>query len=152
MRLVLDSNVVLALWLFEDPALQALRDAVEAGRFALLSRDDALTELALVLAYPQFAADAARREAILQRYRNLLHCLPVADSALADELAKLPLCADEDDQKFLEIAWQGEAAVLLTRDRQLLKSGRRRIYRERFLSLRPEDFIRQQLLPDETAT
>ncbi|MFN3631051.1 MAG: putative toxin-antitoxin system toxin component, PIN family, partial [Casimicrobiaceae bacterium] len=39
--------------------------------------------------------------------------------------ASLPRCSDRTDQKFLEVALCGEADVLLTYDRALLKMNRR---------------------------
>ena len=44
-RLVLDTNTVLALWMFRDPKLEALRGWIESGRCRLFSREDALEEL-----------------------------------------------------------------------------------------------------------
>ncbi|MDA0234164.1 MAG: PIN domain-containing protein, partial [Proteobacteria bacterium] len=52
--LVLDTNTVLALWMFRDPALEALRAWIDAGSCRLVSRADALEELRRVLAYAQF--------------------------------------------------------------------------------------------------
>lgn len=140
-RLVIDTNVVLALWLFVDPALDDLRRAIEAGHYLLLSRDDALTELALVLAYPQFGQQATQRQAILARYRRHLHCLSAPTDEEQAELARLPQCADGDDQKFIEIAWLGGAGQLLTRDRQLLKTGRKQVLKTRFQTQSPEAFL-----------
>lgn len=147
--LVIDTNVVLALWLFADPALSTLRAAIETGRFTLLSRADALTELALVLDYPRFGLDAGARETILAHYRRWLHCLPLPSAAQTVELAGLPACADRDDQKFIEIAYLGGAAQLLTRDRQLLRIGRKRQLKARFQTLSPEAFI--QAMPPASA-
>jgi predicted nucleic acid-binding protein len=45
--------------------------------------------------------------------------------AAASTLAALPLCADPDDQKFLELAARCGADCLVTGDRELLKLARR---------------------------
>jgi len=133
-RLVLDSNIVLALWMFRDPALAALRAQVEAGGVELLSRNDALEELTRVLAYRQFALDRAIQARLLADYQERITRLPAAEPAAAP----LPLCRDPDDQKFLEIARDGGANALLTRDKALLRLARHRLIRPRFAILTPE--------------
>lgn len=134
-RLVLDTNTVLALWMFRDPALAGLRARCEAGGLTLLTRDDALEELTRVLAYRQFALQAATRAALLAAYQSLSTPLP---PARADGALPLPPCRDPDDQKFLEIARDGAAHALLTRDKALLRLARHRLLRERLAILTPE--------------
>lgn len=131
---VLDTNTVLALWLFRDPALPALRAALESGRLHAASRGDALEELRRVLAYPQFRLDAASQHAILDRYRA--GCTLIGDAGA--EFASLPRCRDADDQKFLEIALASGACCLLSRDKALLRLARHARVRERFAILTPE--------------
>lgn len=130
---VLDTNTIMALWFFNDPALTPLRDWIAAGHARLLSRDDALEELRRVLAYRQFACPPDRQAEILDRYRAQTICIPATGTP-----AELPRCRDADDQKFLEIAHDGEARWLLTRDKALLRSGRHRLMRERCSVITPE--------------
>ncbi|TVO57870.1 putative toxin-antitoxin system toxin component, PIN family [Denitromonas halophila] len=130
---VLDTNTIMALWFFNDPALTTLRDWIAAGHTRLLTRDDALEELRRVLAYRQFACPPERQAEILARYRTQAVCVPAADTP-----AELPRCRDADDQKFLEIAHDGEARWLLTRDKALLRSGRHRLMRDRCRVITPE--------------
>ena len=139
--LVLDTNTVLALWMFRDPVLNALREWIEAGNCLLYSRDDALEELRRVLAYRQFGLDEVSRHAIDADYRSLLAPLNAhLGSAATENLALLPHCSDRDDQKFMEIAIQGQATHLLTRDKALLKLARYRSIRDRFDIITPERF------------
>jgi len=130
---VLDTNTVLALWMFHDPALEALRQWIHAGSCRLVSRADALEELRRVLAYAQFGLDAGRQDALRARYLARLAVLP--DDAHA---GALPSCRDPDDQKFLEIAGAAGAATLITRDKALLRLARHRLVRARFAILTPE--------------
>ncbi len=134
--LVLDTNTVMALWFFEDPRLAALRDAIEGEAPALASRADALEELRRVLAYAQFAIPPARQGELLDAYRARLTLVapPTADAAL------LPPCRDPDDQKFLEIARDAQASVLLTRDKLLLRLRRHRLIRPLFDICPPDGF------------
>lgn len=144
-RVVLDTNTVMALWLFEDPALMRLRDAIEGRHFTLVTRADALDELRHVLAYRQFGVAAERQAAILAGYTARVTLLPDRDAAVlldgsAQTLPPLPLCRDRDDQKFLEIARDGEASHLVSRDKALLKLNRHRLLRSLFAVLTPENF------------
>lgn len=140
--LVLDTNTVLALWMFRDPTLNALREWIEAGNCRLYSREDALEELRRVLAYRQFGLDEVSQQAIIGGYRLLLTpCPPPTDRSTTAAPALLPRCRDADDQKYLEIAVQLGAAHLLTRDKALLKLARHRTIRDRLTILTPERFI-----------
>ncbi|WP_298622987.1 putative toxin-antitoxin system toxin component, PIN family [uncultured Zoogloea sp.] len=131
---VLDTNVVLSLWMFEDPALVRLRAAVESGALRPLSREDCLGELARVLAYPQFAQSPERQAEIAATYRARCTLVePVAPPA-----CELPNCLDRDDQKFLELARDSSARALLTRDKLVLKLGKRPVIAARFAILTPE--------------
>jgi putative PIN family toxin of toxin-antitoxin system len=138
-RLVLDTNTVLALWMFRDPALAALREWIEAGGCRLYSRADALEELRRVLAYRQFGLDEPTQARILHAY--LERTLNAADhSPLPAALPDLPRCRDEDDQKFLEIAQASAADYLLTRDKALLRLRRHPAMRTHCTIERPEAF------------
>lgn len=135
LRLVVDTNTVLALWMFRDPVLEGLRTWIESARPGLFAREDTLAELAAVLGYAQFGHPESVQTTLLANYRNRVQCLPTSTTELA-----LPACKDPDDQKFLEVAWQASASHLLTRDRALLAMARRREIRERFRILSPESF------------
>jgi putative PIN family toxin of toxin-antitoxin system len=139
MRLVLDSNCVLALWVFRDPALSSLRLACEAGAYTLLSNEACLVELERVLAYPAFKLEPVGIQAILTAYRARLEMIRNPSSAAF----RLPLCKDRDDQKFLELARDGQADCLLSRDKALLKLARKQVLQGRFAILTPEKFCQE---------
>lgn len=139
-RLVLDTNTVLALWMFRDPQLAALEKLIERGECTLYSRDDALEELRCVLAYPQFKMQPPQQLTLHAAYRQRLSPLPAGPA----QRAALPACRDADDQKFLEIARDAGASHLLTRDKALLKLARHRQVRDRFTILTPERFLNEQ--------
>lgn len=140
--LVLDTNTVLALWMFRDPALDALRDWIEAGNCRLYSREDALEELRRVLGYRQFGLDAAAQKALSENYCELLTFWAGQDAtdSIPPAADSLPRCRDPDDQKFLEIASLSAASHLLTRDKDLLRLNRKLSRRKRLEILRPEAF------------
>jgi len=131
---VLDTNVVLSLWMFEDPALVRLRAAVENGLLRPFTREDCLGELSRVLAYTQFAQPPERQAEIAAAYRARCCVIDVVDAPSCE----LPACLDRDDQKFLEVARDSGAKALLTRDKLVLKLGRRPVIGARFAILTPE--------------
>jgi len=131
---VLDTNVVLSLWMFEDPALVRLRAAVESGLLRPFTREDCLGELSRVLAYTQFAQPPERQAEIAATYRARCCVIDVVDAPSCE----LPACLDRDDQKFLEVARDSGAKALLTRDKLVLKLGRRPVIGARFAILTPE--------------
>lgn len=124
MRLVLDTNVILDLVLFDEPSTRALRDAIESGGMTVYTCDECLDELRRVLDYPKFKPQAAP-EAAYARYAAWAErvALPVAPAAT------LPRCSDPDDQKFLALALAVRADRLVTKDKALLElSSRTRKY------------------------
>lgn len=139
--LVLDTNTILALWHFGDPALDALQRALGTTAQPIFTREDALEELRRVLAYIQFGITAPEQQRLFAAYRTRAHSLTEA----LDDVPPLPLCRDPDDQKFLEIARDAGASHLLTRDKLLLKLGRHRLVRGRFSILTPERYVAENL-------
>ena len=142
-RLVLDTNTVMALWFFEDPRLARLRDAIEHHAPPLLARADTLGELRHVLAYRQFGASPDRQRDIFDAYTARVTIAgPVHRTDGDDPLCvpALPTCRDRDDQKFLEVARDGGASHLLSRDKALLKLHRHRLVRGLFAVVTPETY------------
>ncbi|MBQ7627172.1 MAG: PIN domain-containing protein [Rhodocyclaceae bacterium] len=134
LRLVLDTNVVLALWHFRDPALRALATLLAQPSARLFTREDALAELADVLARARFALAPDEQTALLARYRARCEILPVRTPTAPP----LPRVRDADDQKFLEIARDARATHLVSRDRAVLAAGRQKAAKTLFLTLSPE--------------
>lgn len=139
-RIVLDTNTVLALWMFHDPRLRTLRDWIDTDACTLCARVDALSELQLVLAYRQFALDTLTQQSLFHDYRARVE---IFDAAASSGERPLPACRDADDQKFLELAFDADASSLLTRDKALLRLARHRLLRERFAIVTPEQFVSQ---------
>ncbi|MBU0750678.1 MAG: putative toxin-antitoxin system toxin component, PIN family [Gammaproteobacteria bacterium] len=133
-KVVLDTNVVLSLFVFADSRYLAIRAAIENGAWIALTNARCLHELGRVLAYPMFRLDAAAQAAAYSAYAALTQ-LPAPAAA---EPVALPLCKDPDDQKFLELARDGGAQILVTSDKALLKLARRRRLAHLFRILTPD--------------
>lgn len=122
-RIVLDTNVWLDLLLFQDPRAATLAAALRDGRVVAVTSAECRAEWLQVLGYPRLQLDEDRRAGLVQAFDSLAQPLP--DAAPAREPTLLPRCADRDDQKFLQLAFDSGARWLLSRDRDVLALGRR---------------------------
>lgn len=122
MRLVLDTNVVLDLLYWNDPAAAPLLAALDGGSASAVTDARCFAELQHVLRLDRFALDAAARQAMALRYRAICQWHETA----AAPARSLPRCKDADDQKFLELALDAAADLLVTKDKALLALARRR--------------------------
>jgi len=121
---VLDTNIVLDLWIFDDPRTQGLRHALGQGRLRWIATASMREELRRVLGYPHLAARMApitpsgcSTEAILQAFD--------VQATLLDDAPKASCtCKDADDQKFIDLA-VAHRALLLSKDAQVLCMRRR---------------------------
>jgi predicted nucleic acid-binding protein len=115
-RRVLDTNIVLDLWVFDEPKAAALRTSVETGTSGWIATAAMREELARVLAYPQIVkrltARALPADTVLAHFDRHAHLQPDAPKAPY-------ACKDADDQKFIDLAVQHTAA-LHSKDAQVL--------------------------------
>ena len=133
-RVVLDTNVLVSLWIFADSRYAPLRTALEDGRWQALTSAPCLAEFERVLDYPQFAVAPERQRQALAEYRRFAASVDAAP----ESPAPLPRCKDKDDQKFLELARDGKAEWLVTADRALLVLARRQKLAHLFRIVAPD--------------
>ena len=112
---VIDTNLVLSALLFANGRLAPLRLAWQMGQCLPLVSAATATELVRVLAYPKFKLSADEREQLLADY--LPYCRSVR---MPPRLPKLPLCRDNADQMFIQLAAISKADYLVTGDKDLL--------------------------------
>ncbi len=129
-----DTNVLLSMFVFPDSRFAPLRERLIAGQYIALSDERCLTEFRRVLQYPMFALDDGAQTAAFERYRQLVESV----AANPTPAYALPRCSDSDDQKFLEVARDGQADWLLTSDKALLKLARRQKLSGKFQILTPD--------------
>jgi putative PIN family toxin of toxin-antitoxin system len=132
---VLDTNVALDLFHWQDPVAAPLLAAAGSGRVELLTDAACFAEFAHVVARPEFGLGAAAAASTTEAYRQLAR-LHGGESA-AGKLPRLPRCRDPDDQKFLELARDAAADLLVTRDKALLALARRKYALAGFRILQP---------------
>ena len=125
---VLDTNIVLDLFVFDDAKTRPLKAALTAALTATLKAASTVgddqwiatqpmrDELERVLAYPHIAAKMAASQieaaAVLVQFDRFTRLEPVAAKAPA-------ICKDPDDQKFIDLAVLHKA-TLLSKDKAVL--------------------------------
>ncbi len=136
-RIVLDTNVCLDLFVFQDPRWAALLAALENGTVEALTRADCRDEYQIVLHYKHLPLDEASRPLAAARFDALITVV-----APAPKLVRLPICSDKDDQKFLEVARDAGADILITKDKALLKLARKTAQAGMFRIMVPEAWLK----------
>jgi uncharacterized protein len=135
LRVVLDTNVLVSLYVFADSRFASLRARIESGEWQAVTSEACFGEFRRVLGYPLFALTEAQQAGALAAYAaSALHHL----AAVPATAAALPRCKDRDDQKFLELARDSAADWLITADKALLCLARRERLRGLFRILTPE--------------
>jgi len=137
--IVIDTNVCLDLFVFRDPRWAPLLAALESGRVRAVTRADCRDEYRIVLHYSHLPLDEATRPHAAARFDELIEVVAPTSRAL-----RLPVCTDRDDQKFLEIARDADAAVLVTKDKALLKLARRTARENLFRIMTPDVWIKTE--------
>ena len=119
--IVLDTNIVLDAFLFNDPAAEPVRQALAKQKLDWLATQPMRDELVRVLAYPKIAARLAFSKLtlndVLTKFDQHARLVDIAPKASVT-------CSDSDDQKFIDLAVQ-HRALLLSKDRDVLSMKKR---------------------------
>ena len=124
--IVIDTNIVLDLLVFDDPRWAPLRAALAAGELRWLATAAMRDELLRVLGYPLIARrlekDARQAQAVMAAFDEQVH-------TVADVPARARfVCKDPDDQIFIDLA-VAHCAPLRSKDRAV------RVLRKRLAAL-----------------
>ena len=115
-RVVLDTNIVLDLWLYQDPATPVLQEALDSKAVQWLATQVMRDELERVLAYTHIAQRLALSQLtahdMLLKFDVHAQLMPVAAKAQF-------VCKDKDDQKFIDLAAEHQAQ-LISKDKAVL--------------------------------
>ena len=115
-RVVLDTNIVLDAFVFDDPTARPLKSALAAGQLEWIATKAMRDELARVLCYPKIVPRMAYYQVTAS------HVLAQFDgqATLVDTAPKASVtCRDADDQKFIDLAVKHQA-LLLSKDQAVL--------------------------------
>ena len=123
--LILDTNIVLDLFVFNDPEIIALKTSLLAGleskQLDWIATADMRIELERVLTYPKITPRMAFYQVtaadVLAKFDQL--------ATLVDPAPKAKwVCKDPDDQRFIDLAVQHQA-TLLSKDQAVLCMAKR---------------------------
>lgn len=118
---VLDTNVVLDLLVFDDPLVQPIRELLAQGELRWIADEAQRIELGRVLTYskvaPRVAFYAKTVEGVLAAFDAAVQYAPAAPKVRFT-------CTDPDDQHFLDLAAQ-HRALLISKDKAVLKQRKR---------------------------
>lgn len=131
---VIDTNVWLDLLYWHDKDAQELNQRIERREYVICITLACLEELADVISRTHFALDEKQQHAILNEVLQIttLICAPESSSAR---------CRDTDDQKFLDLAQAVGADFLITKDKLVLKAGKK-LKKAGVMTLTPEKVTR----------
>jgi len=117
---VLDTNILLDIFVFNDERAIHLKQAMMNRSIQLISSQTTLLELADVISRPLFNLDEVTQASILTQWQSLAQMHD--DSNLAPAPWK---CQDTDDQIFLDLAYQLRPTVLISKDNAVLQIASR---------------------------
>jgi predicted nucleic acid-binding protein len=115
--LILDTNIVLDLLVFQDPRANWIRDGIARGQFELIYSSEMLLELTDVIARPQFAQSAYDQSTVLSSWTQMAIHKPTPPRCSFR-------CDDPDDQAFIDLAYHYRPSQLLSKDRKVLQMQR----------------------------
>jgi len=139
--IVIDTNVCLDLFVFRDPRWASLLAVLESGTVDAVTRADCRDEYLFVLHYPHLPLDESTRPDAAARFDKLIRVVAPDSRAI-----RLPVCTDRDDQKFLEIARDAGADILVTKDKALLKLAKKTLREGLFRIMTPEVWVKSEAL------
>jgi putative PIN family toxin of toxin-antitoxin system len=113
MRVVFDTNTVISALLFGG-SLHWFIMHWQSGLVTPLVSQASAEELLRVLGYPKFGLSADKIERIASRYLSFAERVEKVTTT-----PNIPLCRDNDDQKFIDLAIAGHADVLVSGDADL---------------------------------
>lgn len=115
-QIILDTNIVLDLLVFDDAAAAPLREALQTGQLQWIATAPMRDELERVLAYPQIVKR-------LQFYGKSAEQVLAARDAQVQTVEVAPkasvTCKDPDDQQFIDLA-VAHRCLVLSKDQAVL--------------------------------
>lgn len=119
--MILDTNVVLDMLIFDDPHIPPIRELIAKGEVRWIADQAQRIELGRVLHYSQIAPRVSY-------YGKTAESVMAAFDAAVAYVPEAPkirfTCTDPDDQHFLDLASQ-HRALLVSKDRAVLKQRKR---------------------------
>jgi len=118
--IILDTNILLDIFVFEDVRADRLRNAVLNRQIKTYSNQTSVEELRDVISRPLFALEEGRQAEIMGQWQSLSQS--IEDLKLEAAPWK---CQDPDDQVFLDLAFTVRPSILISKDNAVLKLATR---------------------------
>lgn len=118
--IVIDTNILLDIYVFQDPQGAALNTEILSGRLLPVASEQTNTEFLDVLARSKFGLSSDAQQTVFADWqrRSVVHD--------ASQIGRAPWrCKDKDDQKFLDLAYSLRPCLLVSKDKQVLRFARR---------------------------
>ena len=113
---VLDTNVLLDLFVFNDFRALHLKQALQEKRINAVATQKTLEEFVDVISRPLFSLEESKQADIFSEW--ILLARTIDDQSLAVAPWQ---CEDPDDQVFLDLAYSIRPSTLISKDNALLK-------------------------------
>ncbi|MFM9113889.1 putative toxin-antitoxin system toxin component, PIN family [Polynucleobacter victoriensis] len=117
---VLDTNILLDVLVFDDSRAHPLRAALMAGSLDAVATQKTLAEFLDVIGRQQFLLSQEKQDEIMFQWRSW-------SRLINDEVLDIApwKCKDRDDQVFINLAYTLKPAMLISKDKMVLKIAKR---------------------------
>jgi predicted nucleic acid-binding protein len=126
---ILDTNIVLDLFVFSDPRCESLRQALAQGRLQWMATQHMRNELERVLTYSHIAT---KLDFYKKSDLDILSEFDCHATLAAEPTARAPyICKDSDDQVFIDLAYcltlqhPSQPIALYSKDKAVLNMRKR---------------------------
>jgi len=119
---VLDTNVLLDIFVFNDFRAIHLKQALIDRQVDALATSKTLEEFADVISRPLFCLEQEVQDRILSQWHSIARVLDDETLLIAPWQ-----CQDPDDQVFLNLAYTAKPSLLISKDNEVLKLANRAI-------------------------
>jgi putative PIN family toxin of toxin-antitoxin system len=123
-RIVLDTNIWLDWFVFNDPTINTLKTWSAKPENTIVIDEACKQELISVLAYEKFQLNTSHR---IEIARNVDKICEAYNSYNRDRASLEVWCKDPADEKFLKLALNSDSDFLVTKDWDLLKRKNYRV-------------------------
>lgn len=132
-RCVIDTNIWLSFFLFDNPTIRATVALLSTEHCQVVASSKTLNEFRDVLKRKKFNLPIQIQEEAWDEVQGLSEVISVATT--------ISVCRDAKDNKFLELAVDGNAEFLITGDKDLLDLATRPDPTWKFKIVTPREFL-----------
>jgi predicted nucleic acid-binding protein len=133
---VLDTNILLDILVFDDERAHPLRAALSNQELDAVATQYTIEEFADVISRPQFSLDLQQQTDALMQWQSWARVVKDEDLVIAPWK-----CKDRDDQVFINLAFSLKPATLISKDKMVLKIAKRAIKEQVFITADHDKFL-----------